>query len=251
MPLELIQPDWGAGRSRVLAGTTTRAGGASKPPYASLNLGVGSGDDPAAVAANRESLARRLGLAPVFPRQVHGTAVAEAGRLSPGTVADAVVTTRPDRACAILTADCLPILLCAADESWVAAIHAGWRGLAAGVVEGTLQRSPVPAEKLRAWLGPGISQANFEVGRKVLAAFARVRPEDRDCFAPNGRGRWQADLPRLARRRLHALGVEEVTGGDHCTYADPRFYSYRRDRQTGRMASFIMLRGAPSDRPSH
>ena len=243
MPLKLIEPNWPL-TDRVLAGTTTRAGGVSRGPFATLNLGGRCGDDPATVSANRQRLEQRLGLSVAFPRQVHGTGVVEAADAE-DQAADAVYTRQPGRVCAILTADCVPILVAGRDEPYVAAIHAGWRGLAAGVIEACLDHADAPRRSLHAWLGPAISQEAFEVGAEVRDAFLALRPEDADLFQPNQRGRWQADLPGLARRRLLARGVKVSAGRSPCTFRDERFYSYRRDGQTGRMASFIALRSSP------
>ncbi len=170
---------------------------------------------------------------------MHGTTVRVAGDTAPPE-ADAAIARDPGATTAVLTADCLPILLCADRGDEIAAIHAGWRGLSAGIVAETIVRMKTPPERLLAWLGPAISQPAFEVGDEVRAAFAEVDPGLGVCFRRNDRGRWQADLYALARRRLGAAGVDAVYGGGLCTFADrTRFFSYRRDGQCGRMATFI------------
>ena len=183
---------------------------------------------------------------PAEPRplnQVHGAAVANWREISPGAPApdaDAIVSDQPGSLCVVRTADCLPVLLCSSDGSEIAAVHAGWRGLAAGVIEAAIDALQAPPEDLLAWLGPAISQAAFEVGGEVREAFVAVSPDAAAAFAPNARGRWQADLYLLGRQRLAAAGVDRVHGGGLCTHADPEnFYSYRRDGSTGRMLSFI------------
>ena len=183
---------------------------------------------------------------PMEPRllaQVHGTAVARWRDIAPGASApeaDAIVSEQPGSLCVVRTADCLPVLLCSSDGSEIAAIHAGWRGLVAGVIEAAIEALEAPAADLLAWLGPAISQPAFEVGGEVREAFVAVSPDAAAAFAPNARGRWQADLYLLGRQRLAAAGVDRVYGGGLCTHADPEaFYSYRRDGSTGRMLSFV------------
>jgi hypothetical protein len=238
-------PDWRV-PAAVHAAFTLRTGGVSAAPFGSLNLGAHVGDSPAAVAENRRRVRVRLDLPaePAWLEQVHGTRVAdldapgEAGRAP----ADAVVTRRAGRVCAVQVADCLPVLLAARDASAVAVAHAGWRGLAAGVLEETVAKLGVAAGGLIAWLGPAISAAHFEVGSEVREAFLSADPGASGAFALNQRGRWQGDLVALARRRLTALGVTEVSGGTWCTYADPaRFFSFRRDGRCGRMAALVWL----------
>lgn len=240
-----IPADWPAPNG-VIAGTTTRVGGISSGIYASLNLGAHVGDDPAAVAENRARFVAMCGLPrePDWLNQVHGTAV----RIAAGTdgvaadtaEADAAIARDPSTVVAVLTADCLPILLCAGSGAEIAAIHAGWRGLAAGVIAVTVSRMATAPGELLAWLGPAISQAAFEVGDEVRQAFVGREAATATCFEPNENGRWQADLYALARLQLHRAGVGAVYGGDLCTYGDPdRFFSYRRDGRCGRMASFI------------
>ena len=240
---DTITPDWPA-PPRVRALVTTRSGGVSHAPFRSLNLGAHVGDDAAAVAENRRRLAQehRLPAEPFWIRQVHGHRVVDVGHSGPEPKADGAVSFAPGRVCAILSADCLPLLLCARDGTAVGAAHAGWRGLMEGVVEQTLKRLGRGPRELMAWLGPAISANAYEVGDEVRAAFVGADPDARAAFSPNPQGRWQADLYALARLRLANLGVECVFGGDHCTYTEPeRFYSYRRDGRTGRMVSLIWL----------
>ena len=243
-----IEADWPA-PANVIALTTTRAGGYSAAPYDSFNLAAHVGDAPEAVSANRESLARELSLpSPVqWLSQVHGAEVVQAGRGERCPVADAGWSREPGRACAVLTADCLPVLFCSRAGDAVAAAHAGWRGLLAGVLENTVAAMGVAPGQLLAWLGPAIGPGAFEVGAEVRSAYlaGAVDPAGTAaCFVPNRvRPRhFFADLYSLARVRLQAVGVAAVYGGDVCTFSDSsRFYSYRRDGETGRMASIILL----------
>ena len=237
----LLQPDWdlpeGAG-----ALLTTRAGGQSTGPFASFNLGGHVGDDPAAVAANRARLRGFLPADPLWLNQVHGAAVADSDLSEGVPEADAVLARSSGRVCAVLTADCLPVLLCDDDASVVAAAHAGWRGLAAGVLEATLDALALPADQVLVWLGPAIGAQAFEVGAEVREAFIAQHAEAAEAFRPShNAGKFMADIYQLARIRLAARGVTAVYGGDFCTYNDPRFYSYRRSAQTGRFASLIWL----------
>jgi YfiH family protein len=242
----MIRPDWPA-PAHVHACTTTRAGGVSVGGYASLNLADHVGDDPAHVARNRKRLAAALALpsAPFWLRQVHGVCVVEAGVCSPPPEADAAFTMRPGVVCGVLTADCLPVLFCDRQGTRVAAAHAGWRGLAAGVIEAAVKALKVPARELLCWLGPAISAPAYVVGEEVRAAFLSHTAEAASAFQPAAAGGWQADLYRLARQRLLALGVHAVYGGTCCTFRESaRFYSYRRDgARSGRMASLIWLAG--------
>lgn len=238
-----IIPEWPA-PSRVRAVATTRLGGVSRPPFDTLNLGAHVGDDPQAVAANRARLAAALALpeAPRWLDQVHGSAVAEAGGVVSRCEADASHTAAPGVVCAVLTADCLPVLLCDRAGTRVAAAHGGWRGLAGGVLEAAVAAMGVPGQDLLAWLGPAIGPGAFEVGGEVREAFLAADPGAEGAFRPSAGGRWLADLYELARRRLARCGVSGVYGGGFCTYRDrERFYSYRRDGRTGRMASLIWL----------
>ena len=239
MNADLVLADWGADVP-VVAFTTTRSGGGSTGTYASLNLAAHVGDDPAAVAANRARLGRRLPAQPNWLEQVHGCAVTDA-RL--GGCADAVYSADPGEPCAVLTADCLPVLLCTADGTEVAAAHAGWRGLAAGVLEATIRKFRAPAGAVLAWLGPAIGQDAFEVGPEVRAGFCATDPGAALAFRPGRDDRWHCDLYALARRRLLAAGVGAVHGGGWCTYRESeRFFSFRRDGASGRMASIIWRR---------
>ena len=246
-----IEPQWPAPAS-VLALCTTRLGGCSAPPYETFNLAHHVGDSASAVAGNRDMLASALpaGVAVSWLSQVHGTAVVEAGQGGPYPVADAQWSRSPGVACAVLTADCLPVLLCSVSGDVVAAAHAGWRGLLGGVLEATLSAMNTHPDQLLAWLGPAIGPIAFEVGPEVREQFLAAAHPSRQtaiaaCFTPNPDrpGHCFADLYSLARVRLAALGVTRVFGGGLCTYSDvERFYSYRRDGQTGRMASLLLLR---------
>ncbi|WP_028080517.1 peptidoglycan editing factor PgeF [Solimonas soli] len=237
-----LHADWPA-PAGVHALQTTRLGGVSAGPYASLNLGSNTADDPARVASNRARLRAALALPrePAWLRQVHGCTVVDAATVAgEAPAADAGQSGLPGVVCAVLTADCLPVLFCADDGSWVAAAHAGWRGLAAGVLEATLRCAPLPPARLMAWLGAAIGPGHFEVGPEVREAFVGARPEAGAAFAPGRGDRWQADLYALARLRLAGAGLLRVHGGGLCTYADAvRFYSFRREPHTGRMAALI------------
>ena len=237
-----LTPDWPA-PSRVRAAMTTRAGGVSTGAYASLNLATHVGDDPAAVAENRSRLRTALGLRaePAWLEQVHGARVVLLPRTNDGP-ADAAVCFAPGSVCAVLVADCLPVFLASRDGDRVGIAHAGWRGLAAGVVEATVAALDCDPSRLVAWLGPSIGPRAFEVGEEVREAFVAQDAGAAAAFAPGRPGRWLADLPALARRRLAAAGVDAVSGGGLCTHADAvRFYSYRRDGATGRLAALAWL----------
>jgi YfiH family protein len=273
----LITPEWPA-PAGVRAAFTLRTGGVSLAPYDSLNMGAAIGDSPEAVAENRRRVqeALRLPAEPGWLEQVHGVEVvalggrgavvgpgggaagaARAGQddfegraalgampLGQGAVlrGDASVAWGPGRVCAIRVADCMPVLFAAVDGSAVGAAHAGWRGLAGGVLEATVARLGVPASRLIAWMGPAIGPANFEVGDDVRTAFMAMDGEAASAFVGNARGRWQCDLYALARRRLAALGVAGVYGGGWCTFAESElFFSYRRSGQCGRMAALIWI----------
>ncbi|MEJ2452467.1 MAG: peptidoglycan editing factor PgeF, partial [Gammaproteobacteria bacterium] len=229
-----IAADWPA-PAAVRAGVTTRRGGVSQGPYHSFNLADHVGDDPVAVAENRTNLQQMLNLPaePNWQQQVHGTRVSTLP--APGATADASVSRRAGQVCAVLTADCLPVLLCDQRGTTVAAAHAGWRGLAAGVIRETVLAMQCASGELLAWLGPAIGPEAFEVGDEVYRAFVAADSGYAEAFkAGLMPGKWLLDLYAAARRQLADLGVMQVYGGGHCTYRDAqRFYSYRRDRQTG------------------
>lgn len=241
-----LVPDWPA-PAQVRAAVSTRQGpGVSAPPFERFNLGASCGDDVRAVAANRRALEQTLALprTPHWLRQVHGIAVHEAAgaAASEPPVADAAATRLRGEPLVILTADCLPVLFCAADGSEIAAAHAGWRGLAGGVLEQTLRHMRAPAGAVMAWLGPCIGAASYEVGAEVREAFIANDPAAAACFAPTRPGHWRCDLAGLAQRRLRQAGVAGIYGGGFDTLADPRFYSYRRDAaRSGRFGSLIWL----------
>jgi len=245
-PEHLIFPDWPA-PATVRAVSTTRRGGISPPPYDGLNLAGHVGDDPAHVAENRRRLVNMAGLPgePAWLEQVHGITVVAAETVNAPVAADAAWTRQPGRPCVVMTADCLPVLCCDRAGTVVAAAHAGWRGLAAGVLAVTVQQLAVPPGQLLVWLGPAIGPAAFEVGEEVRAAFEALDAGNAACFRPSPAGRWRANLYELARRQLQQSGVNEIYGGDCCTFSDPaRFFSYRRTPRTGRMASLIWLDSA-------
>jgi YfiH family protein len=250
-----LRPDWQAPPG-VRAAFTRRACGVSIGAYASLNLGGHVGDDALAVAENRRRVAAALGLPaePLWLLQVHGTTVLQADGHAGGEPdaaaprgaapprADAAITRQPGRVLAVLVADCLPVLLARRDGRAVAVAHAGWRGLAAGVVEATVAALGGAADELMAWLGPAIGPAHFEVGDEVRTAFCEREAQAALAFVRNARGRWQCDLHQLARQRLTALGLRSIHGEPRCTYDEAEsFYSYRRDGITGRMAGLIWL----------
>lgn len=239
-----VRPDWPA-PATVRALTTTRTGGVSAGEYASFNLATHVGDDAQAVAENRRRLREAAGL-PAEPKwldQIHGRRIVSLDPTTPaGMAADAAVTREPGVVCAVLTADCLPLLMCDRAGHCVALAHAGWRGLAGGVVESTVDAMGVAPRDIMVWLGPAIGPATFEVGDEVRDAFMNADLASTEAFRPSPAGRWFADLYALARLRLEAMGVVEVYGGGRCTVRESEsFYSYRRDGATGRMASLIWL----------
>ncbi|SDR79593.1 conserved hypothetical protein [Halopseudomonas xinjiangensis] len=233
--------DWPA-PAGVRTCITTRRGGVSQAPWAGLNLGTHVGDDPSAVAANRERLVDALGCAPAWLEQTHSVKVVRADA-SQVLDADASWTDQPGVACTIMTADCLPVMFCDRAGTRVAAAHAGWRGLAGGILEQAIAAMQVAPADILVWLGPAIGPDAFEVGEEVRQAFADHDPVALQAFRPSGRhGHYLADIYRLARQRLELAGVGSVHGGGFCTVSDAeRFYSYRRDGQTGRFASLIWL----------
>ena len=261
-----IKPVWpvqfAAGRVHALM--TTRSGGASAAPFDGFNLGTRCGDDPQSVARNRAALRALLPAEPAWLKQVHGANVIEvradtrpvadgagapALALEPALAhpvepeADASVTRTPGAVCAVLAADCMPVLLADRAGTVVAAAHAGWRGLSGGVIEATVRAMRAAPQDLMAWLGPAIGPAQFEVGADVLDAFTREDAGAASAFQlyPGRDGKYLCDFYALARRRLHALGITAISGGGYCTVSEARFYSFRRDKVTGRMGAFIWL----------
>ncbi|HEX7953754.1 MAG TPA: peptidoglycan editing factor PgeF [Burkholderiales bacterium] len=240
-PDDWIIPDWPV-PARVKSLITSRNGGSSRGPYASMNLGQRVNDDPEAVAANRRLLRQFLPAEPKWLDQVHGSTVVRAEAVLAPVPADASLATSPGCVSVITIADCLPVLFAERSGACVAAAHAGWRGLAAGVLENTVRALGAPPRDLLAYLGPAIGPAAFEVGDEVRAAFVAVDPAAALAFAPHQPGKWLADLFLLARQRLAAVGVTDVFGGGQCTYSDPkRFFSHRRDKVSGRMAALVWL----------
>jgi YfiH family protein len=247
-----IRPDW-AVDARIGALMTTRAGGISAAPFDSLNLGRSVGDAPEAVAENRRRVEAAIGAPPVYLSQVHGLRVLRLPAGEGPHEADASITTEPGAVCTVMVADCLPVLFAAPGARGVGAAHAGWRGLAGGVLEATVaalcEAAACAPGELVAWLGPCIGARQFEVGADVLAAFGsggvhHFAPRDPVHVGPDGSPRWLADLPGLARDRLRAVGVAQVSGGAWCTVEErSRFFSFRRDRITGRMAAAVWIRG--------
>lgn len=237
-----IQPNWPAPKN-VKAYATLRTGGVSLPPYQQLNLGRSTQDDPAAIAKNRALLQSVLALPsePIWIKQTHSTTALPALPEHRLKECDATYTDQPNRVCIVLTADCIPVLLCHREGTHVAAIHAGWRGLANGVIEATLKNLNLPNNQLLAWLGPAIGPSAFEVGPEVREQFLHVHPEAEFAFVPSPNQRWLANLYALATLALQKQGVTDIYGGDHCTYSEPeKFFSYRRDgKESGRMASLI------------
>ena len=245
-----VTPDWPAPKN-VRALQTTRIGGFSAVPYDSLNLGDHVGDAPLVVRRNRMMLNTLLPSEPVWLKQVHSTVVVDAAQAACQPQADACVSAHPGAVCVVMTADCLPVLLCDDKGTVVGAVHAGWRGLCDGVIEQAVQAMAVPPNSLMAWLGPAIGAQAFEVGDEVRAAFVAAQPQAAAAFvrsharssADGGTGeKWLADIYQLARLRLNALGISRIYGGGLCTYTDhTQFFSYRRDGVTGRMGTFIWL----------
>lgn len=241
----LLIPDWPA-PPQVRACVTTRAGGLSLAPYETLNLATHVGDDPATVAANRFRLAQALNLpaAPRWLNQVHGTHCVDAATAADGAQADASYALRPGIVCAVLTADCLPVLLCDRNGTRVAAVHAGWRGLHDGVIAAAVRALACPPAGLLAWIGPGIGTDAYVVGGELRRDFLALDPGNAACFEQRADG-WHADLAGLAARQLASAGVTAIGCSNLCTFHDERFYSYRRDDVTGRFASLVWLASPP------
>ena len=244
MTMDWITPEWPA-PANIRAICTTRQGGVSHAPYDTLNLGDHVGDDPYLVARNRMIVGDVLQLPtePLWLQQVHGIDVTrmDVGDCYPQ--GDASIALRTGQVCVIMTADCLPVLFCDKAGTRVGAAHAGWRGLQAGVLENTLAALAADPANILAWLGPAIGPTAFEVGAEVREAFMQDHPTAEQAFKPSTyAGKWLADIYMLARQRLNLAGVSDIYGGDLCTYTDAkRFFSYRRDGQTGRMGSFIWM----------
>jgi len=243
LPEGWIVPDWPA-PANVRAFVTTRAGGVSRGAHASMNLGAHSGDDAANVERNRRIVREHLPAAPRWMAQVHGRDVADLDRLADGEVprADAATTSTQGRVAVVLTADCMPLLLCDAKGSRVGIVHAGWRGMAAGVIENAVRALETEPARTVAWMGPTIGPAAFEVGPEVRAAFVAADGAAAAAFTPHVPGKFLADLYALARQRLERAGVTGVFGGGFCTYREAdRFFSYRREKRSGRMGAFIWM----------
>jgi polyphenol oxidase len=241
--LDLIIPDWPA-PAWVKAVTTTRCHGFSEPPFASLNLSPYVGDKPGNVAKNQQRLKNALGIVqlPIWLRQVHGTRAISADSPAIDIVADAIYSHQSQKICAVQTADCLPILACSCTHHCIAAIHAGWKGLAAGIIENSINALSCPTNTLLVWLGPAIGPQVFVVGEEVLQAFVEKDSQANQAFQYLGNKRWLADLYQLAKQRLNTLGIHSIYGSNYCTYTNKElFFSFRRDKITGRMASLIWL----------
>ncbi|HEX5363908.1 MAG TPA: peptidoglycan editing factor PgeF [Gallionella sp.] len=238
---ECYVPDW-AVPANIRALQTTRSGGTSKAPWASFNLGNHVGDGAAAVAANRALLVSRLPAEPLWLTQVHGIVAVDADQRPKIREADAAFARQPGSVCVVMTADCLPVLLCDRQGTIVAAAHAGWRGLAAGVLESTVAAMKVDPGELLVWLGPAIGPRCFEVGNEVRDAFIADNSAAGLAFEPHEAGKWLCDIYLLARQRLQRMGIMAISGGGECTVTEAdRYFSYRRDGVTGRMASLIWL----------
>lgn len=234
-----LQPDWPA-PANIKAATTLRTGGFSTGQYHSLNLAMHVGDDVGKVQQNRDLIKNSLNLPaePVWLEQIHGNKVVNAGTAGINVQADASYSDQQGVVCAVMTADCLPLLLCDRGGSCIAAVHAGWRGLLAGVIANTVKA--MKKDDLMVWLGPAIGPACFQVGGEVKDAFVNQNLEYEAAFTEQSREKWLADIYQLAKIHLAALGVTRIYGGDFCTYSEQeRFYSYRRDKQTGRMTTLI------------
>ncbi len=247
--LQLIHPNWPA-PAKVKALQTTRLGGVSQTPYVSLNLGAHVGDDALAVRDNRQLLRTYLPSEPVWLNQVHGIEVIDAAKNTGLQNADASFTTQANVVCVTMTADCLPVLLCDRAGTVVSAVHAGWRGLCDGVIEAAIRKMAVPPDDILAWLGPAIGPNAFEVGDDVRQQFIAQNPQAEQAFKPHPKqspnDKWLCDMYLIAKQRLVKLGITQIYGGDinedYCTYTDDmRFFSFRRDNVTGRMASMIWL----------
>jgi purine-nucleoside/S-methyl-5'-thioadenosine phosphorylase / adenosine deaminase len=238
MTLHAIQPDWEA-PDQVQALSTTRNGGVSVGCYASLNMGAHTDDQGDAVAENRRRVGEMLPARPTWMNQIHGDQFIELP-CADGMEADAALTRVPGSICAVMTADCLPLLLCAADASVVAAVHCGWRGLAAGVIDRTLEA--MACADIMAWLGPAIGSHAYQIETDLAERLQREARAPSDAFCDDGPGKKRCDLYRIASAQLASAGVTRVSGGDRCTFSEPEtFFSHRRDGQTGRQATMIWI----------
>ncbi len=243
--IRVIQPSWDIPK-HIKAFTTLRTGGESLFPFDSLNLGYHVGDDPIAVANNRKRLLinKNLPNPPIYLTQTHSTRVITLPYLGNNLEADAVYTNHPNQVCLVMTADCLPVLFCNKNGTEVAATHAGWRGLCDGILEETVKKFKSPASEITVWLAPAISQKAFQVGKDVMKQFCDVDSQAIVAFKadPNEKDKYFANLYQLAKQRLNKLGITQISGGYHCTYTEKdKFFSYRRDGQTGRMATLIWI----------
>lgn len=241
--LDLIVPNWPAPHW-IKAYTTTRHGGFSHAPFDSLNVGLHVGDNPDDVMKNRQLLQSSLGLKKplLWLEQVHGNSVISADHPTNTLKSDAIYSKKEHTVCAVQTADCLPLLICSVSNYCIAAVHAGWKGLNNGVIENTILALECPPRDLLVWLGPAIGPQAFVVGEEVVQAFMKKDHVAETAFRYIGHNKWQANLYKLAKQRLHKLGIDTFYGGEYCTYTDPkRFFSYRRDQVTGRMLSFIWI----------
>lgn len=248
-PPHFIKPDWPA-PANVRSVVSTRKGGVSKPPYHSFNLAQHVGDDPRHVANNRTQLSQELALPgePRWLQQVHGTTLLDLADHDGSNEKDGSFTGTPNQVCAVMTADCLPVLMCTRAGGRVAALHAGWRGLAAGILQKGVAAMAADGPEILVWLGPAIGPDKFEVGEEVYRELCTSFSEADTAFVPGSADHWYADLYQLARMQLRMLGVDQVFGGTFCTYTDKdRFYSFRRDGDTGRIASLIWLQKEPGE----
>lgn len=244
--MNAIIPNWQA-PVNVRGFTTTRQGGVSLAPFDSFNLGDHVGDEKSAVKTNRTLLRQDFGLpqSPLFLTQTHSTRVIQLPYQGENLEADAVYTRAPNQVCAIMTADCLPVMFCSIQGDEVACAHAGWRGLCDGVLEETVKCFQAKSENIIAWLGPAIGKTAFQVGREVVEQFVTQDPNARLAFQPDGNNqdKFFGDLYQLATQRLNRLGIHQIYGGEHCTFTEKdQFFSYRRDKQTGRMATVVWFK---------
>ena len=241
--MHALQPNWHA-PPNVHAFTTLRHGGVSNVPYDSFNLGDHVGDEENAVKTNRTLLIKQFNLPqmPLFLTQTHSTRVLTLPYSGKNLEADAAYTTQTNQVCLVMTADCLPVLFTNRQGNAVAAAHAGWRGLCGGILEETVKCFQCPADEIIAWLGSAIGRTAFQVGGEVVQQFIAQDPQTESAFIadPNTPGKYLGDLYQIAKQRLNQLGINQISGGEHCTYTEKdKFFSYRRDGKTGRMASFI------------